>query len=154
LHAPLLPDFVKTSGSVLAASGVRETSVAEWKNPIWTLAEVVRNLRGLGIVGSVALPVILVFLAIGTLHLARRQPIFTAIFLTNLPLTLIALRILGLHLWPRYFFLDLGFILLCVVHGVFTAASHLAKRMNNLERLRLNGERLGVMASSVALLGS
>ena len=86
------------------------------------MLEVVRNLQELGFIVSVGLPAVLVFLSIGVLSLFRRHPVFTAFFVVHVPLTLVILFALSFRIWPRYFFIDLGFIFLCLVHGVFVVS--------------------------------
>jgi hypothetical protein len=140
--------------STAVAATAKESTVDEWKNPFWTMIEIVRNVRGLGLLGAVGLPMALGFSALGAFGLSRRQPLVVAIFLTHIPLTLLCLLLLGFRIWPRYFFIDLAFIFLCVVHGVFVLAGYIARSIETAKRWRLTGETMGVIGSSIAVVCS
>ncbi len=118
------------------------------------MLEVVRSIQSLGIAGSVGLPAVAALSLIGALHFLRRQTAFAAIVLINIPLTLIVLRFLSFRIWPRYFFIDIGFILLCTIHGVFVSSQYLARSLRIFKQWRVTGEMLAVTASSIAVVGS
>src|SRR5262249_52814213 len=94
LHAPMLPQLFRAVHSV-SVTAHTETTVAEWKNPIWTVLEVIRNLETLGLIASLGLPAVLAFLTVGAFDLRRRQPLFVAVLLIHIPLTLLALIVLS-----------------------------------------------------------
>jgi uncharacterized membrane protein len=152
LHAPLLPQLLAAMQSV-AVTSASETTVAEWKNPLWTILEVVRNLRSLGFVALVGLPVVLGFSTIGAVSLSRRQPVVAAIALIHIPLTLVILILMSFRIWPRYFFIDLAFIFLCLVRGVFVFAEFVAPYFSRLNAF-FQTERLGVLACLSAAICS
>src|SRR5262249_48191155 len=60
LYAPALPQIIAAVQTV-ATSSSPIPSVAAWNNPVWTVLEILRNLRGLGIVTSFGLPAVLFF---------------------------------------------------------------------------------------------
>jgi len=153
LHAPLLPQLIGAMRSVSVTAST-ETTVAEWKNPVWTLLEIFRNLRSLGLLAVVGLPAVLGFSALGAFSLSRRHPVFVAITLTHIPLTLLFLLVLSFRIWPRYFFIDLGFVFLCLIHGVFVFSGFLAKSLDTPRRFSMSGEKLGIIASGTAIFCS
>jgi mannosyltransferase len=153
LHAPLLPQLIEAMKSV-SVSAASETTVKEWKNPIWTLFEVVRNLKSLGLLAVVGLPTVLGFSTLGAISLSRRHPIFVAITLTHIPLTLLCLLLLSFRIWPRYFFIDLAFIFLCLVHGVFVFTNYFSRTLNASRRYSLSAEKAGIVVSSIAVFCS
>lgn len=151
LHAPLVPQLIN---NVSTASGHSETAVRVWKNPIWTLLEIGRNVQDLGLLAVIGLPAVLIFFGVGAFSLSRRQPIFVAITLVHIPLTFVALVALSFRIWPRYFFIDLAFVFLCLIHGVFVFANYLARSVNILGRFSLGGERVGMVGSLLAVFCS
>ncbi len=153
LYAVLIPQMIDTFGA-MSESGGGQVTVKEWTNPLWTILEVLRNLQELGFVMSVGIPAVLVFLTIGVISLFRRYPVFTSFFVIHIPLTLVILLALSFRIWPRYFFIDLGFIFLFLVHGVFVVSDFIAGRLKTQERWRLSGKSLSLLASSAAVFCS
>jgi hypothetical protein len=146
LYAPLLPQILERFGDV-AAAPVAAVVVTEWKSPLWTALEIVRSLRDMGPVMSVALPAALAFVSIGVISFLRHQPVFAAFFVVHIPLTLAVLLVLSFNVWPRFFFVDMGFILLSLVRGVFVAMQYFARILKTRERWRLSGDALGILAT-------
>jgi hypothetical protein len=80
--------------------------------------------------------------------------LLTAIFVANVPLTLLTVWALSFRIWPRYFFIDLGFIFLFVVHGVFVVAGLAARMLSSRSRLQIDGSTLGLLACWIAVICS
>ena len=51
--------------------------------------------------------------------LARKGSILPAIVLIHIPLTIAIVMAASMRIWPRYFFIDIGFLCLFLVHGAF-----------------------------------
>lgn len=132
LLAPLIPDMIHTFTGVSGAGESGRESVAEWKSPLWTAAEIARSLIALGPLMAVGLPAALFLMAIGAWDIARRRPLAAALFIAHIPLTVALLLAFSFRIWPRYFFVDAAFLLIFLVRGgdVFArlAARELAKR--------------------------
>ncbi len=153
LYAVLIPQMIDTFGAVAASPSAKAT-VTEWKNPLWTLLEIIRSLTSLGGLVSLGLPVVVICLVAGLLNLGRHQPVLTALFVLHIPLTLAILSALSFRIWPRYFLIDLGFIFLFLVHGVFVLADLVAGWLRSEARWGLGGTMLGGAASVIAVLAS
>ncbi len=116
-YAPLLPSLLDTVGAVSGTSTI--DVMQEYQNPLWSLLEGVRTAIGsTGIlVGIVALTVvILAFLGAKPAH--SNAPLFGPIVGVHIVLTLILLVTLGMRIWPRFFFVDIAFLMLLIVLGV------------------------------------
>ena len=113
LYGPVLPEMLGNMG--------RETSlVAEWKNPLWTLAEIAKGLQISFFSGLVAVAAVTVF-GVGLVSYARSEP-YVAVLLIVPVLVCIAVVVgLGHHLWPRFFFFAFGFGALVIIRGTMTA---------------------------------
>lgn len=146
LYAPLLPQILGKFGDVVA-SPVEQVVVVEWKSPLWTALEIARSVRDMGPLMSVALPVALAFVSIGIISFLRHQPVFAAFFVVHIPLTLAVLLVLSFNVWPRFFFVDIGFILLSLVRGVFVVMQYFARILKTRERWQLSGDALGILAT-------
>jgi len=153
LYAVLLPQILGTFDSVLALPVEKEV-VAEWKSPIWTALEIVRSLQNLGLVTIVGLPAALLFVSIGVVSFFKHHPVFAAFYVVHIPLTLGILLILSFNIWPRFFFIDMGFIFLSLVRGVFVATQYLARVLKSRERWRVSGDQLGIMATMTGVFVS
>lgn len=111
LYAPVVPQILSTVGG-------SEVSVVEaWKNPLWTVLEIVRGLQ-VGFAGRIMGLGALVVFGAGVISYARTYPhMLGLLFLPPLIGALITIGI-GHHLWPRFFFFAMGFGALVVVRGV------------------------------------
>lgn len=153
VYAILLPQMIGTVGTTLG-SPVEKVVVAEWNSPIWAALEIVRSLQRLGFITSVGLPVALVFIAVGVGSFLRHRPVFAAFYAVHIPLSLGILLALSVHIWPRFFFIDMGFILLSLVRGVFVVARYVARLTKTQERWRVNGDTLGIALVAAGIIAS
>lgn len=162
LHGAMIPQMLATfsskavSGDAEAVSKpVIETGAnADWNNPLWTAMEIVRSLSDLGVLIAPALPVALVLLVIGGTSLWRRSPLFTGIYAFHIPITMLMLVGAGLRIWPRYFFLDIGFLFICVTRGIFVTAELLAHRFKLAMRFRISSHTFARVAGLCAVATS
>lgn len=129
LYLPVLGQMMETFSSVQAGpeDAVQAASIAEWKNPLWTLAEM---LRGLGPVLGLATPVIILVMGIAGAALWRRAAILPLSLLAHLGGTLALLVLLEFRVWPRYFLVDLGLICLLLIHGAYIIGGWLGPRVS------------------------
>lgn len=161
LYAPVIPSmlgtFQKVTGSpaVHAAAKVVKPSDGQWKNPLWTLLEIVRGFGELGPLLAVAVPVAVLLLGVGAVSLFRKNRLLASVYLVNIPFTLVVLVAAGFRLWPRYFFLDIAFLLFCLVRGLFATTEAVLGRFGIAERhsnvVKGAGAAVAVLAS-LALL--
>ncbi len=129
-YAPLIPSLGETVAAVGDTSAI--DVMQEYQNPLWTALEAVRTGIGSGglLVGLVALLVLGLSLT-GGFAAAQREPWFAPAVLLHIVLTIAVLMALGMRLWPRFFFADIGFLLLLIVLGVQSVcafAAHLIGR--------------------------
>jgi len=153
LYAPLIPQMIATVGAV-SKSATEAVTVSEWRNPLWTVLEILRSVEGLGPLAVAGLPVALVVVAVGLVDLVRRQPAMAAVFLIHVPLTLGIALALSFRIWPRYFLFDLAFVLICLSDGIFVLAAWIARLAERWPGWRVSGRTLGIVAASVAVAGS
>jgi uncharacterized membrane protein len=127
LHAPLIPQMIATFTEVAGVRSPAEAaSTAEWKSASWMVLEVARSL---GPILGVAVPIIVAVTAFGIAGLRKTAPILPLVFLIHVPLTLLVLLVLSMRVWPRYFFIDIGFICVFLVHGAFVIGAIVARRL-------------------------
>lgn len=121
LHALALPQFL---------SAIVETStVPAWKNPLWTLFEILRGLQ-IGFRGAFfVIPALLVF-SVGVWGYLRTNPILIQLFLWPVLICTTLVVSLGHHLWPRFFFFAMGFGVLIAVRGVQVIGESVAGLIN------------------------
>lgn len=148
LYAPLLPSLLSEVGGVSGSSAV--DVMQEYQNPVWTVIEAVRTgIGNLGpLVGLVALAV-LACIAMGLVAFHRRAPLFGPVVVVHIGLTMGLLLALGMRIWPRFFFADIGFLMLLILGGV-QWASGLAARILPLSR----GMIFGLAAAAMLLVSA
>jgi mannosyltransferase len=155
-HAPLIPQMISTfTEATLPLSPADAAPIAQWKSPLWMIAEIGRTL---GPLVGLALPVLILVMGCGMVGLWRKAPLLPATVLVHIPLTLALLVAASMRVWPRYFVIDIGLICLFLIHGTFVigrfAADVLAGRLAwgaRLKTLPCVLAALGI-AASIALL--
>ncbi|HVE89965.1 MAG TPA: glycosyltransferase family 39 protein [Burkholderiaceae bacterium] len=156
LYAPLITQLIDTFTQVAAQPSPEiAASIAEWKSPLWMVSEIARSL---GPVLGLALPIVLVVVVVGMASLSKSAPILPAIFVVHVALTLAILVVGNMRVWPRHFFIDIGFICIFLVHGTFVlsrvTADFLGRHFNKSIDARvfaIAGTALGICASLVLL---
>ncbi|MCP5433183.1 MAG: glycosyltransferase family 39 protein [Alphaproteobacteria bacterium] len=153
LYAPLFPDVVSAVGEVSQTSAV--DAMKEYQNPLWTLVEAVRTLTGPGALMALIGAGALVLTGLGIAVTARREPLFGWIVVASIALTAVMLSLLSMRIWPRFFFVDIGFIMMLIVAGVAAVCGFLAEKARALVRLPVGAGSLFALAclAMVALSG-
>lgn len=131
VFSPMIAGMLETVRSVSEEGATSARQVVAWKNPLWTLFESVRSLGAL----SIAAPIAAAFIAIGAWRLVRSVPWIAIPYLIHIPLTLAVLTGLSMRVWPRYFFVDIGFLFAALTVGAFAFADFLAARAKLRERI-------------------
>lgn len=139
---PMLPGMTEAFSRVAGESAVE--GVAAWKNPIWTIAE---SIRSFGVIAWAA-PIALVFAAVGVWRMWRAAPFITAPFVLHIPLTLAVLDFVSMRVWPRYFFVDIGFLFAAVVIGAFVVAEFFAARLATQRRFGFGATALQAIGAA------
>ncbi len=145
------PTFMQVLENVMGVSGTSGVDVMkEYQNPLWTIFEALRTVAGNGPAVAVVGIGVFVALAFGSVSLYRRDPIFSVIVWVHIPLTLTVLVVLGMRVWPRFFFVDIGFLFLLITQGVFVICQFASQRAEAWFSWRIGSQRL--FAFSVVLM--
>jgi len=117
LYSPVLGKMFHTLGE--------ESTVAIWKQPMWTLLEIARGMKQHFAGGVVLLVAAAAIFVAGIISYVRSNPMVIALLL--LPVAIGSAITLGLGhpLWPRFFFFNFGFAVLVLVRGVLSLSSTL-----------------------------
>lgn len=117
LYLPVVPGMMRTVATVSETSAV--DVMQEYQSPLWSAAEAIRT--GLGEAGALNLLVGAAVLALslaGAMRLRARSPLFAPAVVLHIGLTVAILMGLGMRIWPRFFFVDIGLLLILIVAGV------------------------------------
>lgn len=119
-YAPILASVFEVTSAVSSTSQV--DVMQEYQNPFWSVLEAFRTVLGsLGpVLGLIALGVITLSL-IGAVRLHRQSPYFAPVVGLHIALTMALLLALGMRIWPRFFFVDIGFLMLLILVGVYAS---------------------------------
>jgi hypothetical protein len=115
LHAPLFAQVWSAMQQV--SMGKTSSAMAVWTNPMRTLQEITASLGSLGALAPLALAAALLLIGVGMAALLRRGPVLLSVYALSIPVALLLLLALDFRIWPRYFFVDIGFVFLCVATG-------------------------------------
>ena len=117
LYAPLIPSLIETLGQISETSGV--DVMREYQNPLWSLLEGMRTALGsTGPLVALVAGLVVILALIGSVASRPGSKLYAPLVWLHIGLTLILLLALGMRIWPRFFFADIGFILLLIVLGV------------------------------------
>ncbi|MGB3176903.1 MAG: glycosyltransferase family 39 protein [Albidovulum sp.] len=117
IYLPLLPSLLETVSNVSESSAT--DVMQEYQNPIWTAFEAIRT--GIGQAGPIVALVgaaVLTLSFLGAVALHRDAPLFALTTFVHIVLTAGLLMAVGMRIWPRFFFVDIGFLMLLIVAGV------------------------------------
>ena len=116
-YAPVLSGVFETASSVSETSSV--DVMREYQSPLWAVVEAFRTIFGsMGrFLVFIAISVIAVSL-VGAFKLGSTSPFFAPTVGIHIALTMALLLALGMRIWPRFFFVDIGFLMLLIVVGV------------------------------------
>lgn len=136
VYAPILPQMLDTVGSVSETSSV--DLMQEYQSPMWALFEGARTATGLtGPLASLLTLLALFMVLLGAVRINSQSPLFAPVLFTHIAVTLSLLTILGMRVWPRFFFVDLGLLMILATLGVESLASAIARVFAN-KRLQRN----------------
>ena len=111
LYSPVLGKIFRTIGE--------ESTVAMWKQPLWTLLEIVWGMKLHFAGGIVALVALLIFGA-GLFSYGRTKPIVVHLLILPVLIGSVITLALGHPLWPRFFFFNFGLAMLILVRGTMS----------------------------------
>ena len=106
-------------------------AIPEYQSPIWTALEILRSFAMSSQLNPLAFGVAAcaVFLVgVGMRDLFRREPILPLVLVLHVPLILAILLAMSTRIWPRFFFVDMGLVLLFLTQGVYVVADWIATR--------------------------
>lgn len=157
LYAPIISQALSTIHEVSQASAAPGgAALAEWRNPVRAIKEIGQSISSAGpLVPLILLGAVLVLTA-GIAALWKRAPVLTAIYVVHVPLAMLLLYIVGVRIWPRYFFVDIGFIFMALVEGVFVWSRIIAPRFQFRGQPVFDAgwiSRMGVAAMVVVSIG-
>jgi mannosyltransferase len=154
LYAPMIPQMIAAFGEVaapVAATGTETVpeAVPSWRSPLWTLLEVLRSAPVPLPLTLVLLPVLLLTLAAGFVAIWRLDAAVALALPVSTAVTLAILVLAGMRLWPRYFLIDLPFLLLFATAGTAVLAGWIGRGGGLSRALTVAGWTLGIAASVV-----
>lgn len=148
-YLPILPGIFANAVEVDEGSAV--DLMKEYQNPIWTFLETVSTIGAEGPLALIVLSLSLGLALIGAFHLRKREPLIGFIVFGHIFLTMALLVALGMRVWPRFFFVDIGLLLFLIYEGVRTACIWIGHRIPALQGNLLPLALAGMVAISSVL---
>lgn len=126
--------------------------MTERLNPFWTVVEILRSFSE---IAPFLIPTVIVALglmAIGMVSLWRKQAIIPILFLLHIILMVSLLLALSMRIWPRFFLIDMGFVLFFITEGVFICSQYISRVLKHFTSWKISGNTLFVSLSAVMLI--
>jgi mannosyltransferase len=150
LHAPILGEMI----TFFTPKEMAQAQVAsQWTSPWWTVRAAAESLGHGLLPGLLLLSSVLLVLTCGCVGYARKRPELLVLYVLPGVLAAATMMALGRNLWPRFFFFQVGFILLIVVRGIAVIASMVSKWLPSHMAAKTEAG-LFAAAGTVALLAS
>ncbi len=151
-YAPMMGSVGDTFARTRATPEV--DPLVSWKDPGFVIQNILDQIGSLGMLMSLALPGVLVMVAIGIRIAWRKSPLTVAIALLPIPITIVALGMAGMRIWPRYFFIEIEFLYLFLVVGVMATAAVVTSWLRSAVLTRLPESTLAGIAAAAMVGGS
>lgn len=136
---------------------VPETSaidvMKEYQSPLWAALEMIRSVASISplTIGVALLSACLI--GIGVVSSMTKAPLLPAIFLLHILLMIVMLASLSMRIWPRFFFVDAGLILLFMTQGVYICCQGIADFIPKIRLPSINKNLLfGIATALMALI--
>lgn len=126
VYVPILPSLYATVSTVSEGSAV--DLMKEYQNPVWTAFEAIRT--GIGSAGPLVPLVgvaVLVLCLLGAIRLHAAAAPFAPAVALHILVTTALLMAVGMRIWPRFFFVDIGLLMILIVAGVQLACTILGR---------------------------
>ena len=104
--------------------------MVEYQNPLWSIFEGIRT--ALGQAGPVTVAAAAGVFGLIVLGSFATGWLFLAILVAHVGLTIAALTVLGMRVWPRFFFTDIALAMVLIVPGVSMIAHWVGRRVPGL----------------------
>jgi len=149
LCLPAIPQMISLISAV--DDTVSVDVMAEYRSPVWSLMEGYRTLVGDSLLMAFAAPAAAIVVCIGAVSLWRRAPVFVLVALLQAPVTIIALSLVSMRIWPRFFFTEFAFASVFIAEGVFAIAVMLSAQAAQAGVKNLSSQRLFIAGAAVVL---
>jgi len=116
-YTPIISDVLQVANTVSETSSV--DVMKEYQSPLWSVLEAVRTTIGsLGPLVGIVAAITIALVILGGRTIWSDGKLFPIVVLLHIVLTMVLLTALGMRIWPRFFFVDIGFLMLLIVLGV------------------------------------
>jgi 4-amino-4-deoxy-L-arabinose transferase-like glycosyltransferase len=108
--------FPQMFGGLLTQGAEQAAAVAAWKNPLWSLSELISNLE-ISLAGKVTGVLVMALFVTGLWSFKNENPIILYLMLIPVLVCALTMKAIGHPIWPRLFFFNIGFASLVLVRG-------------------------------------
>jgi hypothetical protein len=154
LYAPMLGDLIGAFTARATQSTASVARVVPWTKPGWAFSQLLQSF-GLGVPALIGLGVVgvLFLIGLGSLWNNGRRA-FVAMHLLPLPIAAAVLLGLKRHLYPRYFFFEIGFAAIVLARGALISGGWLSCSLPGCKerRTRLWGMAVALLMAGVSCL--
>lgn len=145
------PHMMTVLDSVAELPETSKGAISAYTSPIWTVQHILDSFGvNTPLMWLITLSAICMT-GIGMVSMFRKEPAVPIIFVLHITIMLLTLLALSMRIWPRFFFIDMGFVLLFMVDGVFVCSQFIAKMAARVAPRKLSGNGLFVLAACVML---
>lgn len=145
LYSPSIGALFESVISVKNSSSV--DVMKEYQSPIWAAIEIVRSIATPGILTTITAFVAIALTGIGIFSIYKKVPLIPVVFILHIILLLSLLLALSMRVWPRFFFIDMGFVLLFITQGVYVCCQYISKLIETNTSIKITGKNLFILAS-------
>lgn len=135
-------------------SGAANATLRQWTDPAYVARNLLAQFLDLGPLMDIALPPAIVLAAFGAYTIWKKEKLIAAVYILPIPITVVALDVAGMRIWPRYFFVEISFLYLALVVGVAAAASAIGGYLERAGNIQGATASLTAAATTAMVIGS
>ena len=138
LYLPSITHIFESVLNVPSASSI--DVMKEYQSPIWAALEIIRSIGQPSMLTILAAFVSVILTGIGIYSILKKEPLLPIVVILHITILLAFLMALSMRIWPRFFFNDMGFILLFITQGVFVCCQKIAQIIEKHLSITFNGK--------------
>jgi uncharacterized membrane protein len=121
----------------------------EYQSPIWAMLEILRSFARPDPVTLIMAIAAILLTVTGMISIFRKEPLVPVLVVLHIVILLAFLMSLSMRIWPRFFFVDIGFILFFITQGVYVCCQQIARFLETHSSLHITGKNLFVVSSAL-----
>lgn len=144
------PSIEQLFESIVDVSNTSSKDVMkEYQSPMWAAVEILRSIATPSYLTSISIFIAIALTGVGIFSIYKKEPLIPIIFILHVILLMGLLLALSMRIWPRFFFIDIGFILFFMIQGIYVLCEYTSTFIKSLQPQRVVRKRIFLFVSAL-----